>query len=82
MEQAATYAHAFLGMQFHSTFPNQVRTECDESCGGCGIYPNMLNGRAGVQLVTSKGDDVCYLWLIYKMLYFIKFLNIRNICAI
>ena len=45
-------------MKFDPGFPNQVRTQCDEECGGCGIYPNMHHERAGVQLLSLKGSYV------------------------
>ena len=58
-ETAKELIQKVFGIKFHKAYPNQVKTECDDNCGGCGIYPNIMRGRRGVQLLAEQGRPVC-----------------------
>lgn len=57
-ENAKALVQKIFGVKFHPAFPKQVKTECDDECGGCGIYPNTYRGRRGAQLLAEVGKQV------------------------
>ena len=58
VDEAKTLVLKIFGIKFHPAFPNQVNMECNDACGGCGIYPNVLYGRKGIQLLAEPGHQV------------------------
>lgn len=63
-EKSTQLLQQSLGLKFHHKFPRQIRYECDEDCGGCGMFPNIYHGRSGVQLFADENT-----WVMYRHSY-------------
>lgn len=72
-ENAKALVQEIFGIKFHSAFPKQVKTDCDDDCGGCGIYPNIMRGRRGAQMLAESGSavstdgDKIYMYIVYQL---------------
>ena len=58
-EKSINLIQKSVGLRFHHAFPGLINYECNPECGGCGVYPNIHEGRKGVQLVATENSWVC-----------------------